>query len=224
MVRIPVDIETMQEAMVRAHLLERREPGAGRWPFAGDAPWHLMQRDHVDDMPNVDVSTMLIETDGGQQLEVRKVESREPRVPLSAAEVDELAMLRRWLQQVPDVVAYASGGGGGQVSGLRRLVWVAAGRLASGEGRMPWTALGKWMGWAVDRKTVELRYKRALALGVARLHGKGEAVVRQLLRGEGLVADPRPAGRVRTFQGDLPEPVEVFLRYPALPDRERDAG
>src|SRR5688572_11217115 len=77
---LPRDVDALQEAFVRAHALERREPGGGKWPFAGDGPWHLIQPE-VGDIAG-DFSETLIHTDAGKELRVRKVESREPRTPL----------------------------------------------------------------------------------------------------------------------------------------------
>lgn len=173
----PRDIDGLQEAFVRAHQLERREPGGGRWPFAGDGPWNLMQRDHVDDTPSLeDRSITLLETEGGQMLEVRKRDSRAPRVPLSAAEVDELATLRRWLQLVPDCGAEAGGRGAPlPAEHDRKLVWAVTGCLARGDadegGRVAWSAIGRRMGSPRSPDALALRYRRAMARVVCALQG-----------------------------------------------------
>lgn len=166
MTEIPRDIDALEDAFVRCHLLEAREPGGGRWPFAGDAPWHLMERAHVDDTPDLaEHSVTLIETETGQQLEVRKVDSRSPRVPLDAAEVAELSTLRRWLLLVPDAAAPLGS------DHDRRLVWFATGRLAAGEGRVPWKALRRWIGSPRTPDALVRRYRMALGLVVCRLNG-----------------------------------------------------
>jgi hypothetical protein len=36
--------DAVEERLIDAIDLWRRSPGGGRWPFAGDAPWHLMTR------------------------------------------------------------------------------------------------------------------------------------------------------------------------------------
>lgn len=166
---VPRTIADLQEAFVRCHLLEAREPGGGRWPFAGDGPWHLMQRDHVDDTPALaDRSTTLLETPAGQLLEVRKVDSLSPRIPLSCAEVDELATLRRWLLLVPDAAAPLAS------DHDRRLVWLATGRLARGDvsdgGRVPWKQVRRWLGSPRTPEALARRYRLALARTVCRLN------------------------------------------------------
>ena len=162
---LPRDIDALEEAFVRCHALEAREPGGGRWPFAGDAPWHLMERSEVGDVGNADVSITLIETESGQQLPVRKVDSRAPRVALDAGEVADLALLRGWLALVPDCAAPLGAGHD------RKLVWLATGRLHAGEERVPWKAVGAWIGSPRSADALAMRYRRALAEVVCRLNG-----------------------------------------------------
>lgn len=156
-VELPRDIEALQDAFIRAHALERREPGGRKWPFAGDGPWHLIQRDR-DEAPELeDRSETLIETDAGKLLQVRKLDSRMPRTSLDAAEVAELALLRQWLMLVPERD--------------RKLVWIATARLHAGEGRVPWKAIGRWL--KIDRSpdTLALWYRQGLARAVCSLNG-----------------------------------------------------
>ena len=160
---LPRDIEEVELAFIRCHALERREPGGGKWPFAGDGPWHLAQGE-VGDIAG-DFSETLIVNEAGKELRVRKVEAREPKTPLSSAEVDELALLRGWLQLVPDAP--------GQLGALhdRKLVWLATGRLHAGEGRVPWTALKGWMRSPRSPDALVRRYRMALAVVACRLNG-----------------------------------------------------
>lgn len=160
----PKDIESMVEALIRAHALERRAPGGGRWPFAGDGPWHLIQPEVGDVASDADYSETLIVNEAGRELQVRKLDSREPRPPLDAAEVAELAQLHRWLLLVPERD--------------RKLVWVATARLHAGEGRVPWKAVGRWLGLRNERTGkplspdgVMLRYRQAVARAVCALNG-----------------------------------------------------
>lgn len=163
---LPRDIDAAQECFIRAHALERREPGGGRWPFAGDGPWHLIQPE-VGDIAG-EYSETLIENEAGKLLQVRKVESLEPRSPLDAAEVAELALLRSWLVLVPERD--------------RKLVWVATARLAHGEGRVPWKKLGRWL--KIDRSpdTVCRRYRLAVARLVCALNGWPSRRAQQMAR------------------------------------------
>lgn len=149
----PRDIDALEEAFVRAHALERREPGGGKWPFAGDGPWHLIQGEQGDY--------------GGDGQDAVS-DSREPRPPLDAEEVAELAELRRWLGLVP--------------ADARKLVWIATARLHAGEGRVPWTAIARWLGLKVALQTVMRRYRRALATAVCALNGWPTSRVKAMAR------------------------------------------
>lgn len=138
-------MDAVEEAFVRAHELERRMPGGGRWPFAGDAPWHLMQR-------------RLADGDYAGDGQDGVSDSRAPRPPLDAREVDEHARTVAWLQLVPDEID-------------RMLVWVATGRLAAGEGRPPWGAIRRWIGLMRTANGAKHRYRMALATVTCRLNG-----------------------------------------------------
>lgn len=161
---IPRDIDALEEAFIRAHALERREPGGRRWPFAGDAPWHLMERDaRAGDA----------DARGGVDGDDARSGSA-PRSPLDAAEVDELATLRAWLAMVPDAVASAASAarfGALAPEHDRKLVWLATGRLHAGEGRVPWTAIRGWLGSPRSPEKLVVRYRMALAAVVCALNG-----------------------------------------------------
>lgn len=170
---LPRSIEELEEAFVRCHALERREPGGGRWPFAGDGPWHLIQAEAGD-----------FGGDGQDGVS----SSRVPRPPLDSGEVAELALLRRWLLLVPE-------------ERDRKLVWTATARLHAGEGRVPWTALGRWMQLSLTPEGVARRYRIALAQALCALQGWPKRRARQLLKRDGLVADPQPGTRSMLFDG-----------------------
>jgi hypothetical protein len=74
--------EDVEERLVEAALLWLRSPGGGRWPFAGDAPWHLADRELYG--PDVD-----------------KDEPIRP-LPLIRAEVARRDEASAWLVHVPD--------------------------------------------------------------------------------------------------------------------------
>lgn len=140
---IPRCIDELQEALVEAHALERREPGGGRWPFAGDGPWHLIRAEAGDY--------------GGEGVDGVS-DRRVPRPPLDQGEVARLAELRRWLQLVPH-------------ESDRKLVWVATGRLHAGEGRVPWKAVGAWLKLDRSPNAIMYRYRKALAVVVCEING-----------------------------------------------------
>ncbi len=140
---VPCDIDALQEAFIRCHELERRMPGEGRWPFAGDGPWNLIQGEQGD-----------YAGDGQDGVS----SSAAPRTPLDAAEVGEYQRIVGWMQMIDDPAD-------------RRMVWLATARLAAGEGRVPWTAVKRWIGSERSPDALVLRYRKALALVVCRLNG-----------------------------------------------------
>jgi hypothetical protein len=153
---LPATIEEIEEALVACHELWRRSPGEGRWPFAGDGPWHLAQGE-VGDVAG-DYSETLIHTDAGKELRVRKVDARRPRCPLDAGEVALRDRVTAWLQRVPDPAD-------------RRAVWLATLALHREQGRVPWTAVARAIGWARTPAALALRYRRVLAALVCALNG-----------------------------------------------------
>lgn len=162
-IAIPREIEAMEEAFVRCHALERREPGGGKWPFAGDGPWNLIRKEAGDWWSGEWSASVETDEQGREQsLMVRDVPA--PRTPLSSAEVEELAELRRWLLLVPDAGAPLA------CDHDRRLVWLATMRLEAGEGRVPWKAIGLWLGSPRSPDALVRRYRMALAGVVCRLN------------------------------------------------------
>lgn len=150
-------LDDLQEALVAVHELWRRSPGERRWPFAGDAPWHLMQGE-VGDLGAAEQSDTLITTEAGRELRVRKVDTLRPRVALDAREVAERDRVTGWLQLLSDPVD-------------RRVVWAATGALARGEGRVPWGALKVSLRWPRTPRALAWRYATALADVLCRVNG-----------------------------------------------------
>lgn len=141
----PRDVAEVEEALVECHELWRRSPGGGRWPFAGDAPWHLMQRSaHEGDY-------------GGDGQDAVSASER-PRPPLDAEEVAQRDRATAWLQLLPD-------------EDDRRLVWLATAALHRGEGRVPWLAIKRWMRWERTPDALVHRYRKALAAIACHING-----------------------------------------------------
>lgn len=154
--RLPGTIEDLEERLVAVHALWLRSPGGGKWPFAGDGPWHLAQAE-VGDIKG-DYSETLLETDSGKVMQVRKVDSRAPRTPLNAAEVDERDRVTGWLGLVSD-------------EQLRKAVWLASEALHRGESRVPWLGIARWVRWERSRQALEQRYRLVLGEVVCALNG-----------------------------------------------------
>lgn len=157
---LPQSIEELEEAFVRLHALWRRSPGGGKWPYAGDGPWHLAQGE-VGDIKGF-WSTTLIQNDSGKLLEVRKVESPEPRSALDAAEVDERDRVTGWVGMVRD-------------EQLRKVVWLVSEALARGDhgpgGRAPWSGIARMVRWDRTPNALKARYRTAMGEVVCVLNG-----------------------------------------------------
>lgn len=129
----------VEARLVAAIELWRRSPGGGRWPFASDAPWHLMTRE-----------TRLGDYDarGGD------LEAPPPRMlPLSIAEVAMRDQASAWLALIDERD--------------RRLVVLAVTELARGAQRVPWNKLRRAMGLMLGAGGLARRYERAIG-GVCR--------------------------------------------------------
>lgn len=159
---LPVTIDQLVEAFVRLHELERRSPGGGAWPFAGDGPWHLIQAE-AGDYAGAGVDGV----------------SREaaPRTPLNVAEVGERERTLRWL-------ALVAPGEAGTV--LRKAVWLGTRQVHRGEGAVPWTALARWIGWGRTPEALALAWRRELAKALCRMHGVPVRHWKQVLAREGV--------------------------------------
>ncbi|XUU60654.1 hypothetical protein ACRAQ6_14010 [Erythrobacter sp. HA6-11] len=153
---LPSTVAEMEEVLIECHDLWRRSPGAGRWPFAGDGPWHLIQGEAGDQAG--DASATLMNTKSGKELEVRKVDAVRPRVALDRREVDERDRVTAWLQLLPEQMD-------------RKLVWLATAQLHAGEARIPWSALCGWLGYVRTSKALAWRYRLAMGTMVCLIRG-----------------------------------------------------
>lgn len=132
------DFDAVEEALVDAFVLWRRTPGEGRWPFASDGPWHLVQR-----------STMAGDYDarGGDLDE----EIEASPLPLTREEVERRDRVTGWIDLVPDAED-------------RRLIGMALRALAGGADRVPWKRIMKQMGLTRGRDGLRKRYSRAITV------------------------------------------------------------
>jgi hypothetical protein len=78
--------------------LWRRSPGGGQWPFAKDAPWHLMTRtDGEGRVKGLELARLLQEDDAR---ETAQWQGRERPRPLTRDEVDRRDETTEWLTLV----------------------------------------------------------------------------------------------------------------------------
>lgn len=143
--------EAVREALVETLVLWRRSPGGGRWPFAGDGPWHLIQRE-----------VMAGDYDArGGDLTSSDVPLRP--LPLSRAEVAMRDARSEWLGFI------------GKADD-RRLVVVALAYLAQGRTTVPWRRIKHQLGIPFGEDGLRKRFDRALlaictALNAAEMRG-----------------------------------------------------
>jgi hypothetical protein len=170
---VPQSIDALEEALVAAHGLWWRTPGAGRWPFASDGPWHLMQGEAGD-----------YAGDGQDGVSA----SGAPRTALSAAEVAQRDRAAAWLQ----LVAVED----------RRIVHGATLALWRGEARVPWGDLAKALGWGKTPRALAWTYRRALAQLLCRINGWPSRRWQALVKGDGLAqVVERPAFVIDALDG-----------------------
>lgn len=136
-------IETVEEALIACHDLWWRSPGDGRWPYAGDGPWHLIQAEAGDY--------------AGDGLDAPS-SSAKPRTPLDSAEVSERDRVTAWLTWLDDPAD-------------RKIVHLATLALSQGEPRVQWKQLGQRIRWAKSMDALAWRYRKALAEIARRLNG-----------------------------------------------------
>lgn len=130
--------DLVREALVEATVLWRRSPGAGRWPFASDGPWHLMSRD---------VNAGDYDARGG--FETSSEVGLRP-LPLSRAEVDQRDRVTEWMMLVPSEAD-------------RRLLAICLDHHARGWQQLPWNdRIMPMLGVKRGKDGLAKRYRAAL--------------------------------------------------------------
>lgn len=141
-----VDIE---ERLVEAMTLWARTPGDGRWPFASDAPWHLLTRKARAEAGQIKGMDMLRLLQDDDDSETRHWQGRDRAGPLTRDDVARRDEASEWLTLVPErdrqlvIIALAD-----KVRGVR-VKWDAIWR-ANGRGRP-------------GPEGLQMRYGRAIA-------------------------------------------------------------
>lgn len=139
--------DEVQDELVGAMWLWRRSPGGGAWPFAGDGPWHLMQRSLADGD---------YDARGG---DLTSSETPLPLTPLSCSEVERRDMVSEWLAAVP--------------VDDRAIVVAAVTALAFGHGRVPWRRIKHRLGIRFGEDGLRRRFERSICL-LCRMINRGE--------------------------------------------------
>lgn len=130
----------VEDGLVEAARLWWRSPGGGRWPFAGDGPWHLMTR----------------ATRAGSAIDAWRVEIDEialkpdpAPLPLTRAEIARRDAASAWLLLIPE-------------EGDRRLVAMGVVMKAATGRRIDWVRMVKLWGAQATTDALRKRYSRAI--------------------------------------------------------------
>src|SRR4051812_16360430 len=94
--------DAVQERLVEGMRLWWRSPGEGKWPFASDAPWHLMTRRtrlSAGMVKGMEMTRLLQEDDAE---ETRRWQGREKPGPLSREDVAMRDEASEWLTWVDE--------------------------------------------------------------------------------------------------------------------------
>jgi hypothetical protein len=136
----------VEERLVEAMRLWWRSPGGGRWPFAKDAPWHLMSKDR---------------NQGDYDDQHGNEDARRKSLPLTRAEIAERDAVSEWLRIVPDKD--------------RRLVVLVLNERARGQARIRWSAIRKRLEADIGPRGLGMRYSRAITAIVRQLKSRKTA-------------------------------------------------
>lgn len=139
--------EEVERRLVEALRLWRRSPGGGRWPFASDAPWHLMTRAvriEAGERKGMDLLRALQEDDARETAQWHGVDRP---APLSRDEVDQRDQASDWLRLVPEAD--------------RRIVVLALFDLMRGQ-RVSWLAMRAQVGVKLGADGLARRYRKAI--------------------------------------------------------------
>jgi hypothetical protein len=135
-----------------------RSPGEGRWPFAGDAPWHLMtRRTRLGEglIKGMDITRLLQEDDAE---ETRRWQGRERRGPLSREEIARRDEATEWLTWIE--------------ADSRKVVVSACAQIAAGRTNIDWRRVRRSLGREMSRQGLYKRHAVAIHAIAKRLNGE----------------------------------------------------
>lgn len=139
----------VEAELIEAVQMSWRLPGRGRWPFAGDAPWHLMTRE-----ARADGQFEAWRQEREDDL-VREMRNAPRTVPLNSEEVTWMEGRLGWLSFAAETD--------------RKLVEVVLVQKAAGKGRLSWSRIREkmmrspaWLGIAGSTRGLGMRYSRAV--------------------------------------------------------------
>jgi hypothetical protein len=148
--------EAVEERLIEAMRLWWRSPGQGRWPFALDAPWHLMtRRTRIAEagLKGMDIQRRLQAEDDE---EGKRMEGRERRGSLSRPEVALRDETTEWLGWV--------------ATDARKVVVAAIAQRATGRNNVNWRRIKAALGVEIKPRGVYRRYTTAITAIAKRLN------------------------------------------------------
>jgi hypothetical protein len=148
--------DAVEERLIEAMRLWWRSPGHGRWPFALDAPWHLMtRRTRIAEggFKGMDLARRLQAEDDE---EAKALEGRERRGSLSRDEVALRDETAEWLGWVAE--------------DARRVVVAAIAQRAAGRTNVDWRRIKAALGVEIMPRGVYRRYTTAISVIARRLN------------------------------------------------------
>jgi hypothetical protein len=149
--------EAVLERLIDTMRLWWRSPGSGRWPFASDAPWHLMTRKTRIEAGDFKGREMQLRMQAEDAEEAKRWEGRDRSGPLSRDEVALRDETTEWLTWIE--------------ADSRKVVVAAVAQLASGRNSVDWRRVKAALGAEVAAKGLYRRYTRAITAIAKRLNG-----------------------------------------------------
>jgi hypothetical protein len=139
--------DEVQDRLIEAMHLWARSPGQGRWPFALDAPWHLLTRQARLDAGRVKGMDMMRALQEDDERETQQWQGRDRPRPLSRAEVARRDEASEWLGLVR--------------AHDRRVVVIALTDIARGR-RVSWLRMRRHLGVELTGEALSWRYRQAI--------------------------------------------------------------
>lgn len=152
--------EAVQERLVEAMRLWWRSPGEGHWPFASDAPWHLMTRQTrvtIGIEGGLKGRELQLHMQAEDSEEAKRREGRDDVGPLTRDDVARRDEASSWLTWI--------------AADARKIVVLATTQLAAGRTNIDWSRVKRATGAEIGNKGVYRRYSRAIQTIAQRLTG-----------------------------------------------------
>lgn len=151
--------EAVQERLVETMHLWRRSPGEGRWPFASDAPWHLMtRRTRIECAEYPQGRELQLHMQAEDAEEASRWLGRDRNGPLSREDVARRDETSEWLGWVSN--------------DARKVVVAVLVQLAAGRTNVDWSRVKAAVGVEIGNKGFYRRYTRSITAIAKRLNGE----------------------------------------------------